>query len=118
MMSFVKMRMRKEAMKNNELSSSDHFRPMVPGRGANRIGPTSPPIGRRLPIHESCSSDGTKSNGESDRSWVNFVMTGDDHPMVVPHDIPMMFAAKEHFAGCSFSQLHHKQFSPTTAAKI
>lgn len=77
-MSFVRISRRNEATKKSELSISDHFRPIIPGRGAKRIGPTSPPIGRILPIQESCSDVGMKSKGESDKSFVIFAIAGDD----------------------------------------
>lgn len=93
-MSWVKMRMINEATKNRALRSSDHFLPMIAGSGAKRIGPTSPPIGNMLPIHESCSEVGTKSSGESVLLFVIFAIAGEDQPIDVPHEIPTRFAIK------------------------
>lgn len=82
----------KELMKNSALMISEGFRPMSCGRGAKNNGPTSPPIGRKLPTHENCSAVGMKSRGESDRFPDIFAIAGLDHPMAVPHDTPMRFA--------------------------
>ena len=83
-MSLVKIKRRNEKTKNRELRISDHFRPIVPGSGAKIKGPTKPPTGRMLPIHESCSDVGIKSKGESDKSFVIFAIAGDDQPIEVP----------------------------------
>lgn len=79
--------------KNRELRRSDHFRPISPGSGAKRIGPTNPPIGKILPIHESCSEDGRKSSGESDKSFVILAIAGEDQPIEAPQLMPIIFAA-------------------------
>lgn len=91
-MSFVKIRRRNEETKNKELRRSDHFRPMISGSGAKKIGPTNPPIGKMLPIHESCSEVGMNVRGESDKSFVIFAIAGEDQPIEVPHDMPTRLA--------------------------
>lgn len=85
------IRIRKDEARNKALSISDHLRPMRPGRGAKKIGPTSPPIGRKLPIHENCSAVGMKSSGESFKVII-LAIDGLDQPIVVPHEIPMILA--------------------------
>lgn len=57
-MSLVNIKIMNDVTKNNAFRSSDDFRPISPGSGAKTMGPTSPPIGRMLPIQLSCSSDG------------------------------------------------------------
>lgn len=79
-------------MKKTAQSSKQFFRPIRLGRGEQIIGPMRPPTGKIEPIHENSSAVGTKSRGESTRSLVILAIAGDDHPMVVPQDIPTKFA--------------------------
>lgn len=71
--------------------TSDHFRPIRPGKGAN-TSEKIPPRGRMLPIQENWSGVGTKSRGEYDKSPDIFSIHGLDQPIAVPHDIPIIFA--------------------------
>lgn len=93
-MSFVNIRKTNEAMNTRLVNINVCFRPMQPGKGENKIGPTSPPSERIDPIHESWSFEGIKSNGESLASSLIFAIAGLDQPRHVPHEIPTMFAKK------------------------
>lgn len=115
-MSCVKMSIRNDAMKKSALTKSDNFLPMSPGSGAKKIGPKSPPTGKKPPIHESWSAEGTKSNGELDRSSVIFAMAGLDQPIHVPHEIPIMFAETQtsFTISISTSQFPYQRQPPET----